>query len=240
MKKPLALLPALLAAAACATDPRDIGREPHMTPVGSGLTFYDTELPMGPARNGALGPGMQMQDTKVNLFRDLRAMSVGDVVTVYMVLDEKAALGNQTDRSRDSKVKTDWSFLFNFIPIAPVGPNHSWSGKITDNLQNDSAMQGHGQTNRSEQIRLAVAAVVTAVLPNGNLVIQGSQEIRVNFELRVLNIGGVVRPLDLSKDNSIPYEKVAEARISYGGRGRLMEVQQPAIGQQLYDTFTPF
>ncbi len=87
---------------------------------------------------------------------------------------------------------------------------------------------------------MTLAAVVTAVLPNGNLVLHGSQEIRVNQELRVLNIGGVARPRDINKDNMINYDKIAEARISYGGRGRLMEVQQPAWGQQLYDTFVPF
>ena len=86
---------------------------------------------------------------------------------------------------------------------------------------------------------MSVAAVVTDVLPNGNLIVSGSQEVRVNYELRVLNIAGIVRPRDISKDNTIAYNKIAEARISYGGRGRIMEVQQPAWGQQLFDRFKP-
>jgi flagellar L-ring protein precursor FlgH len=87
---------------------------------------------------------------------------------------------------------------------------------------------------------LAVAAVVTDVLPNGNLIISGSQEVRVNFELRLLNVAGIVRPQDISRDNTIGYDKIAEARISYGGRGRIMEVQQPALVQQIYDRLKPF
>jgi flagellar L-ring protein precursor FlgH len=87
---------------------------------------------------------------------------------------------------------------------------------------------------------VSVAAIVTEVLPNGNLLISGSQEVRVNFEMRIVNIAGIVRPRDISTRNTIFYEKIAEARISYGGRGRVTEVQQPRWGQQLYDNVTPF
>jgi flagellar L-ring protein precursor FlgH len=85
-----------------------------------------------------------------------------------------------------------------------------------------------------------VAAVVTHILPNGNLIISGSQEVRVNFEMRQLQIAGIVRPLDISKENMINYDKIAEARISYGGKGRLTDVQQPSWGQQVFDVVKPF
>lgn len=242
MKPPIWLLAALLCVSACATDPRDIGREPHMSPVGSGLTSYDDQLPTGSTRESALGPHMRLDDSRVNLFRDLRAMTVGDVVTVNIAMDDKAVMGNSTDRSRDSKVKTAWSFLFDFLPGAapPAGAEKKWTGTINNDLQSSSSTQGQGSINRSEQIRLSIAAVVTAVLPNGNLVLRGSQEMRVNYELRVLNIAGIARPRDIGKDNTISYDKIAEARVSYGGRGRLSEVQQPAWGQQAYDIFAPF
>jgi flagellar L-ring protein precursor FlgH len=230
----------LLALAGCATDPRDIGREPHMSPVGSGLNAVDDQLPTASIRDGALGPHMRLDENRINLYRDVRAMSVGDVVTVNISMDDKAVLGNSTDRSRDSKVKSEWAFLFDFLAGGAGSTDHKWSGTISNDLESSSSTQGQGSINRSEQIRLSIAAVVTAVLPNGNLVLRGSQEIRVNYELRVLTIAGIARPRDIAKDNTISYDKIAETRISYGGRGRLSEVQQPAWGQQVYDIFAPF
>ncbi len=232
----------LLALSGCAIDPKDVGREPHMSAVGSGLASLDADLPVTRARVANLGPGMALDENRLSLYRDLRAMSVGDVVTINIAMDDKAIIGNSTDRSRQSEVKTVWSFLFDFVPGTgtPAIGEHKWSGSINNDLQSSSNTNGQGSINRSEQIHLAVAAIVAAVLPNGNLVLRGTQEIRVNFELRELTVAGIARPRDISKDNTISYDKIAEARISYGGRGRLTEVQQPGLGQQLYDIAAPF
>ena len=108
------------------------------------------------------------------------------------------------------------------------------------NIDSGTSTKGKGSIARSEHIRLAVAAVVTQVLANGNLLITGSQEVRVNHEVRVLTIAGIVRPQDIEADNTISYDKIAEARISYGGRGPINEVQRPAWGQRLFDVVTPF
>jgi flagellar L-ring protein precursor FlgH len=239
------LAPALAVAAAlggCASDPRDFGREPHMSPVGAGLMFYDDQLPVGARRSARIGPGMQLDENRINLFRDVKAMSVGDVVTVVIAMDDRAILGNSTDRSREAKIKSQWSFLLDLLPALGGAPTSQTkqTGAWQNDINSKTETQGQGTINRSEQIRFTLAAAVTAVLPNGNLVLHGSQEIRVNNELRVLTVGGIARPRDINKDNSISYDKIAEARVSYGGRGRLSEVQQPAWGQQLYDTFTPF
>ncbi|WP_442754947.1 flagellar basal body L-ring protein FlgH [Methylocystis sp. JAN1] len=228
--------------AGCATDPRDITREPHMSPIGSGLAFYDDRLPLGPLRSASLGPGMHLDDNRVNLFKDVKAMSVGDVVTVIISMDDRAILGNSTDRSREAKIRSKWSFLLDLLPMigGPPGSQTRQTGAWQNDIDSKTETQGQGTINRSEQIRFTLAAAVTAVLPNGNLVLHGSQEIRVNNELRVLAVGGIARPRDINKDNSISYDKIAEARVSYGGRGRLSEVQQPAWGQQLYDILAPF
>jgi len=238
--KRLSALALSLLLCGCATDPRDIGREPHMTPVGSGLSPLDDEIPTGAMRVAAPARGLRLDDSRINLYRDLRAMNVGDVVTINIAMDDKATLGNSTDRSREAKVKTDWTYALSLIPGLFSSSAATANGSFQNQIDSSSSTQGQGQINRSEQIKLNVAGVVTTVLPNGNLVVQGSQEFRVNYELRVLNIAGIVRPRDISKDNTISSDKIAEARISYGGRGRLSEVQQPALGQQLYDIAWPF
>ena len=183
-------------------DPRDIGREPHMSPVGSGLSAYDDQLPTGSTRPPALGPHMRLDENRVNLYRDVRAMTIGDVVTVNISMDDKAVLGNSTDRSRELEDQDDL-----VVPVRLPGrrvvlaARAEMDGSVNNDLQSSTSTQGQGSINRSEQIRLSVAAVVTAVLPNGNLMLRGSQEIRVNYELRVLTIAGIARPRDIGKDN---------------------------------------
>jgi len=119
-----------------------------------------------------------------------------------------------------------------------MGIGESGSGEL--NTESDSSISGDGSISRSERIELSVAAIVTGVLPNGHMLISGSQEIRVNFEVRELTVVGVVDPLHVASNNTIAYDKIAEARISYGGRGRVSDVQKPGFGQQLFDKYTPF
>ena len=116
----------------------------------------------------------------------------------------------------------------------------STAGKGSGSLDSKTDTQANGEIQRSESLALNVAAVVTDVLPNGNMMIRGSQEVRVNAEMRVLTIAGIVRPSDIGAENTISYDRIAEARISYGGRGRISEVQQPAYGQQILDQVLPF
>jgi flagellar L-ring protein precursor FlgH len=229
-------LPFLLAALAggCAADLSEVGREPRMTPVGSGLANKDT-LPtaMFSSASRASGPQALWDGNRPDLFRDPRASRIGDVVTVAISMNDRATLGNTSDRSRESKINNGFDFGLS------VGRT-SAKGNGSSNAGSASSSKGDASVDRSEKINLAVAAVVTDVLPNGNLVISGSQEVRVNYELRLLQVAGMVRPRDISRDNTISYDKIAEARISYGGRGRMSEVQQPGWGQQLYDIVTPF
>ena len=159
--------------------------------------------------------------------------NVGDIMTVNISINDKATLSNESDRSRTTSRKFGINGAYEWQGIGQGG-----SSDLDLSSKSDSA--GSGATARSENIRLQVAAVVTDVLPNGNLVIRGSQEVRVNYEMRILTIAGIVRPADIGAENSINYERIAEARISYGGRGRITEVQQPPIGQQIVDLVSPF
>jgi flagellar L-ring protein FlgH len=224
---------------ACALDQlHEVAREPTMSPVGSGLAPSKTahvDLPVTPVAYHS--GNSTWQDSGADLFRDARAIKVGDVVTVKIQINDKASLDNNLNRSRDSSVGLKSSADFNFGFGAP-GP--SGSGSLDGNLDRTTSTDSKGSIDRSETINLLVGAVVSQVLPNGNLVISGSQEVRVNYEMRVLNVQGVIRPRDIATDNTISYEKIAEARISYGGRGRVMEIQQPAYGQQILDIISPF
>jgi flagellar L-ring protein precursor FlgH len=233
MRLPFALF-VVMGLAGCAVDPRDFGHEPHMTPVGTGL--QPEVLPYDAYRIPVIAhasPGSLWSDEHARLFQDPRAIKVGDVLTVNISINDKATLGNNSGRSTDAEITNSLN--------ASVGTSSSPTPLTgTMGTSSKSSTNGQGNIDRSEVIQLSIAAVVTQVLPDGNLLISGSQEVRVNFELRLLNVAGIVRPGDISKDNTISYQKIAEARISYGGRGRMSEVQQPAWGQQIYDNLKPF
>ncbi len=236
---PLAMF-AATALTGCADKMADFNKEPALTPVGAGLKpnrvaeLSDTPPPMPQKRGNSL-----WTDSGSDLFRDPRANRVGDVVTVKIAIKDKASLDNTSQRSRDSKNNLD---LSNSYDLSYANGNFAGkgSGKVGSDISSGTSTKGAGAITRSESIELLVAAVVSEVLPNGNLVVSGTQEVRVNQEVRVLNVAGVLRPRDIATDNTVSYDKIAEARISYGGRGRVSEVQNPGWGQQLIDLFAPF
>jgi flagellar L-ring protein precursor FlgH len=234
------LLPVALVASClsgCGGYPADFMREPSMSPVGAGLAaanqraFDDaTALVLDPGR-GSHGP-----PPTINLYTDQRVTKVGDIVTVIISINDKATFDNATDRSKtaNSGFTTTWNYSQANSTAAGQPAN------LAANITSTSNTQGQGNIDRQEQIQVSVAAVVTEVLPNGNLVIAGSQEVRVNYELRDLTVAGIVHPDDISRNNTVAYDRIAEARISYGGRGRLSEVQQPSWGQEIYDFVKPW
>lgn len=210
----------------CGSHLEHVGQAPRLSPVGAGLKEKGDGQPLA-ALSKPMEPG------GLDLFRDRRAHRVGDIVTVKIAIDDRASLDNESGRSRDSKISGDAGFNTFFMTMAGTG-GADWRANAK------STQEGKGNVERSESITLSIAAVVTDVLPNGNLKIQGSQEVRVNFELRELQVAGLVHPQDIGGDNTVSYDRIAEARISYGGRGRLMEAQQPGWGQQIYDQVVPF
>ncbi|MCA0278182.1 MAG: flagellar basal body L-ring protein FlgH [Proteobacteria bacterium] len=229
------LLVAMLAGlSGCAANLKEVGKEPTMSAVGSGIEdgsssmYRYPEAPATPTKRFSL-----WQDKQSRMFTDPRALQPGDILTVKISIDDRARFKNESERNRTSN------------RTIGGGLNAEWDGvgtggKLDGNAGSKSIYSGDGATSRSEKLDLLVAAVVTDVLPNGNMMIRGSQEVRVNAELRVLTIAGIVRPSDIGPNNTIPYERIAEARISYGGRGRITEVQQPPYGQQVLDQVLPF
>lgn len=218
----------------CGANFKEIGKEPALSPVGSGIeqgsasTYRYPETPAAPLKRFSL-----WDDRQSRLFTDPRALREGDILTVRIRINDKAKFKNQNDRSRTSSrtlgAAADLSW-----------DSYKTGGKGDGSLDSTTETNADGSIDRSESIDLNVAAVVTEVLPNGNLMIKGSQEVRVNAELRVLTIAGIARPSDIGAENTISYDRIAEARISYGGRGRISEVQQPAYGQQILDQVLPF
>lgn len=226
-----------LALAGCQSN-ANVVTGPKLTPVGDGLAYARAPLPVGFSEPPRRSPRSLVGENSADLFRDQRARRVGDVVTVVIAIDDKAQFDNESGRSRESQSRLGLGGNFSFGGFGAENQSGSTAGGL--DATSGTRSRGAGSIDRSEKLRLSVAAVVTEVLPNGNLLISGTQEVKVNFELRVLNIAGIVRPLDISGDNVISYEKIAEARVSYGGRGRITEVQQPAWGQRIYDSVTPF
>jgi flagellar L-ring protein FlgH len=151
---------------------------------------------------------------------------------------DKAEIDNETKRSRKSVDDANVTDVLGLSKL-PILKKVPIPGKVigTDSTSNS---EGKGSVNRSEDLRTNVAAVVTQVLPNGNMVIEGRQEIRVNYELRELIVGGIVRPEDIESDNTLESTKIAQARIAYGGRGQITDVQQPRYGQQVLDIVLPW
>lgn len=234
MKAAIILLAGAFMLGGCATDPREIGQAPALSPVGAELSPDQME---SKAVEYAARPSghrySTWNDRAASLFTAHRAVAKGDIVTIKIAINDRAKLDNQSARNRSANKSLG------------VGAGYG-TNAITGALSADASMNsstdfaGSGGTTRSETIDLSVAAVVVAELANGNLLIQGSQEVRVNAEMRVLTISGIVRPSDIGPENTINYDRIAEARISYGGKGRITEVQQPPYGQQALDVYLPF
>ena len=233
---------AALALGACARL-EDVGKVPDFTPVDQSVETraMAAPRPVGtiPARHAPEGASL-WSGQRGALFGERRAEQPGDILTVVIEIDDSASISNSTARSRSGSENVSIG-AFGGIPerLSRVLPE----GASFDNLaqaSSASSFGGDGSVSRNEQLELKVAATVVDVLPNGILKIQGSQEVRVNFEIRELLVTGYVRPADISRRNEITYDKIASARISYGGRGQISDVQQPRYGQQAADILLPF
>lgn len=220
-----------------------VGRAPTFTALEGSYAhhaLYSTPFP--DAADGT-GPGevsSLWSSSKASLLGDRRAVGRGDILTVVIEIDDSASISNNTGRQRTGQRSMGIPSLFG-IPqrIDRQLPDGASMAEAVE-TNSSSTFAGSGTVSRTEKLTLRVAATVVEELPNGVLRIEGQQEVRVNFELRELLVTGYVRPADISRQNEITYDKIAGARISYGGRGQITDVQQPSYGQQIADTLLPF
>src|SRR6202521_2948096 len=237
----LALLAALTSGCAAIDRLKNVGEEPKLSAIENPTAqpgYKPVQMPMPTPQPAVYNPNSLWRSGSRAFFKDQRAQQVGDILTVSVNITDKAQFANETQRSRTNK---EDSGVTDFIgsktiktPATAILP-----GRILT-ADSSSSSDGKGSVNRQEALQTNVAAIVTQVLPNGNLVVEGKQEIRVNFEIRELIVAGVVRPEDIQSDNTIDSTKIAQARIAYGGRGQITDVQQPRYGQQVLDVLLPF
>jgi flagellar L-ring protein FlgH len=215
----------------------DLGEEPRLTPMTIVVPLpspvpEDDRVLVTPIHQNST-----WRDRSADFFRDSRAMRRGDILTVKISIRDKASLDSSANRSRDSKLASQGNLKFG---LNAFGLKESGDGSLDAGTGSKTSSEGRGAISRSEQIDLLVAATIIEILPSGNLVVRGNQEVRVNFEKRVLSVEGIVRPRDIATDNSISYDKIAEARVSYGGEGGSTNMLQPPLGQQIVDRVSPF
>src|SRR3954462_4862801 len=218
-----------------------IGEKPKLTEIENPTTqpgYKPVQMPMPKPEQASYNANSLWRNGSRAFFKDQRAARIGDLLTVTVNITDKANIANETQRSRSNK---EDSGITDFIGAKTLGAQAQkvLPGRILT-ADSTATSDGKGSVNRQEALQTNVAAVVTQVLPNGNLVVEGKQEIRVNFEIRELIVAGIVRPEDIQSDNTIDSSKIAQARIAYGGRGQITDFQQPRYGQQVTDILPPF
>lgn len=237
------LLSATLSACNIVSRLSNIGQEPKLATIDNPVqlkSYRPVTMPMPAPEPPSHSANSLWRSGARAFFKDQRASRVGDLVTVNVTIEDEAKLNNTTARSRDADEDAQATSLLGIeTRFGEIFPEAIDPTDLVD-FGSDSSHTGKGSVDRNETIKVKLAATITQVLPNGNLVISGRQEVRVNFEVRELTITGIVRPEDISATNTVNHEQIAEARVSYGGRGQLSDVQQPRYGQQIFDIIFPF
>jgi flagellar L-ring protein precursor FlgH len=240
-----AALAAALMLGACGALERfkQLGEQPPLTTIQDPQQqpgYKPVSLPMPAPMSSERRPNSLWQSGTRAFFKDQRAAQVGDILTVVIDISDQANLSNETVRTRNNTEADSIPHVLGFeSQLQKILPSASDPANLLT-ATGKSTIDGKGTIVRTDTVKVNVAMLVTQVLPNGNLVVVGHQEMRVNYEIRDLQITGVIRAQDISATNTIGLDKVAEARVSYGGRGQLMDVQQGRYGQQFFDVIMPF
>jgi flagellar L-ring protein FlgH len=237
------LLPAMLMACGNAERLSRVGRPPALSPVTNptqDATWRPVSMPTPAAQAPAIADNSLWRAGSRTFLRDQRASQVGDLITVLVSIQDEAQLQNRTQATRSASQGMGVPNLFGLETSVPRIFPPTTSADSLVNTNGSGTTNGQGEIRRQDSVTLRVAATITQMLANGNMVVMGRQEVRVNNELRELSVQGVLRPQDIASDNTVRHDRLAEARIAYGGRGALSDVQQPRIGNQLLDNLLPF
>lgn len=233
----------LLSGCGAASRLANVGNPPEVTRIENPVESKDYKqvaMPMPVVEEVTRQNNSLWGGNKQTFFKDQRASNIGDILTIMIDIDDEADLQNESERSRSMSESAGLNSLLGWELDLPQILSEGIDNTDLVDAGTESSSKGKGSTEREEKVQMKLAATVTQILPNGNMVIQGRQEVRVNFEKRILELAGVIRPEDITTENNISYEKIAEARISYGGKGQITDVQQPRYGQQVYDILFPF
>jgi flagellar L-ring protein FlgH len=218
----------------------NIGEQPALSRIENPTSqpgYKPVHMPMPTPQPASYSPNSLWRNGSRAFFKDQRAHQVGDILTVKVKFADKATLESETSRSRKN---SEDSGVENFFGKKKLPIMNTALPTRIFTADSEGSSEGKGSVDRKEELQTNVAGVVTQVLPNGNLVVEGRQEVRINFEIRELIVAGIVRPEDIESDNTIDSTKIAQARIAYGGRGQITDVQQPRYGQQVLDVLLPF
>jgi len=241
----LAPISAMLLLGGCGALSRlsEVGRPPTMTPTADPTKeagWRPLTMPMPGRESSPIEANSLWRTGSRAFFKDQRAAAVGDVITVVVDMNDTANVQNGTTATRTSSDSAGMPNLFGLENVLPKFLPNPVNASSLVSVSSANSNVGAGQIQRSEAVTLRLAGLVTQVLPNGNLVVAARQEVEVNSELRVLQVTGVVRPQDIASDNTVTHDRMAEARITYGGRGQLTDQQTPRWGQQVMDVVLPF
>ena len=220
-----------------------VGQPPQMTTITNphlSPDYQPVSMPMPAPKMVSKQPNSLWQSDSKTFFKDQLATQVGDILTGLGDIKDGADMQHKTERHRESEEAVNLATFLGYEQALNQVPPTAIDPLSLVNMSSQTNTSGAGKIEREESVKLRLAAVVTQLLPNGNMVIAGNQEVRVNYEKRVLNVTGIIRPQDISIENTVTYDQIAEARIIYGGEGNVSDLQQPRYGQQVYDILMPF
>lgn len=215
-----------------------VGMFSLLVPAGNLLAADDNPLPPSApiSETGSLWSDSGYQQF---LYYDQKAKAVGDLVTVKVVESSSASRTASTSLSRDSSIEAGVSALAGLeTQAATLRPELKPSALLGASTSNN--FEGDGSTTRSGSLTAVITAKVIQVLPNRNLVIVGQQEVKINNELQILTVRGVVRPQDIAINNVVLSTYIADAKIEYAGTGVVTDKQKPGWLARTVDKVWPF